>query len=157
MLVPTLGNFSLAEPRSVVVMDNARVHNPADVEDLVTAAGAKIIWTAAYSPELNPIERCFALYKKWIQRYRTYFGADVVLRHMTALHESVSRDTIINFMGGRAFEGCIRNLPIVSISNEHEDSDRKRRRDEEAVVLMMLGLVDGPLNWRKRRRRRGNA
>ena len=67
--------------------------------------------------------------------YRTYFGADVVLRHMTALHfGSVSRETMINFMGGRAYlKGASETCSIVSISNEHEDSDRKRRRDEEAV------------------------
>eukprot|EP00946_MAST-07B_sp_MAST-7B-sp1_P001815 g1815.t1 len=154
MLVPTLGNFALSEPRSVVVMDNARVHNPAAVEDIISAAGAKVIWTAAYSPELNPIERCFALYKKWIQRYRVYFGGHIVLLHMTALAESVSRKTMINFMGGRAFEGCIRNLPLVSNLNEQIARDRKRRENELLIVLMKLGFVDGPLN-RKRKRKRG--
>jgi hypothetical protein len=154
MLVPTLGNFARGEPRSVVVLDNASVHNPEAIEALITDAGAKVIWTAAYSPELNPIERCFALYKAWIRRHRQMYGADVVQRHLAALYESVSRESMVGFMGGRAFEGCIRNLPLVG-SAAREARERKRRRDEEVVALMALGFIRGPLRLvcKKRRRR----
>ena len=56
-LVPTLGNYALGEPRSVVIMDNATIH--AGVRDLIEGAGAKLIYLSAYSPELNPIELMF--------------------------------------------------------------------------------------------------
>jgi hypothetical protein len=149
MLVPTLGNFARGEPRSVVVLDNARVHNPEAVEALITGAGATVIWTAAYSPELNPIERCFAIYKAWIRRYRSYFGQDVVQRHLVALQESVTRKTMVGFMGGEALEGCIRNLPEVGVAAARQ----KQRREEELVVLMSCGLL-GPVRMMRESKRR---
>ena len=39
-LVPTLGNYALGEPRSVVIMDNGTIH--AGVRELIEGAGAKI-------------------------------------------------------------------------------------------------------------------
>ena len=56
-LIPTLGNYALGEPRSVVIMDNATIH--AGVRELIRGAGAKLIYLSAYSPELNPIELMF--------------------------------------------------------------------------------------------------
>ena len=49
-LAPQLGNYALGEPRSVVVMDNARIHKDPRVRQLIEATGAKLIWNAAYSP-----------------------------------------------------------------------------------------------------------
>ena len=46
-LVPTLGCYELGEPRSVVVMDNARIHKDPRVRQLIEAAGAKLVWNAA--------------------------------------------------------------------------------------------------------------
>ena len=42
-LVPTLGNFQLGERRSVVVMDNAPIHNDIRIINAIEAAGAIII------------------------------------------------------------------------------------------------------------------
>ena len=61
-LVPTLGSYANGEPRSVVVMDNATVHKDPRVRVAIEAAGAVLIWNAAYSPDLNPIESVFSLY-----------------------------------------------------------------------------------------------
>ena len=57
MLVPTLDRFKFGKPRSIVVMDNAAIH--ADVNDLIEAAGSILIYTAPYSPDLNPVELMF--------------------------------------------------------------------------------------------------
>jgi len=48
-LVPTLGNFQLGERRSVVVMDNAPIHNDIRIINAIEAAGAIIIRCARYS------------------------------------------------------------------------------------------------------------
>ena len=46
-LLPTLGNYERGEPRSVVVMDNARVHKHPRLLELIRSVGAKLVWNAA--------------------------------------------------------------------------------------------------------------
>ena len=65
-LIPVLGQYRLAEAWLIVVMDNVAIH--ADILPLIEAAGAKVIYTAPYSPELNPIELCFGQYKTSLRR-----------------------------------------------------------------------------------------
>ena len=67
-LIPLLGCYERGEPRSIVIMDNATIHSR--LEPLIEAAGAKLIYTAPYSPELNPIELMFGSYKASLKRYR---------------------------------------------------------------------------------------
>jgi len=66
-LLPLLGNHEKCEPRSIVVMDNASIHN--DIKDLIESTGAKLIYTAPYSPDLNPIELMFGSYKAALRRH----------------------------------------------------------------------------------------
>ena len=67
-ILPILGQYELGQPRSIVVMDNATIHS--NIGPLIEAAGAKLIYTAPYSPELNPIELCFGSYKSSLRRFR---------------------------------------------------------------------------------------
>ena len=67
-LLPVLGNFEWNEPRSVVILDNASIHKDPRVVHLIEGVGAKVIWTAPYSPWLNPIEHCFSFYKRRLAR-----------------------------------------------------------------------------------------
>mmetsp|Transcript_21620 Transcript_21620/g.24256 ORF Transcript_21620/g.24256 Transcript_21620/m.24256 type:complete len:211 (+) Transcript_21620:53-685(+) len=65
-LVPVLGNYRDGEPRSIVVCDNAEIHNDcADLIEQATGAhSAKLVYTTPYSPDLNPIELFFNEYKQ---------------------------------------------------------------------------------------------
>lgn len=75
-LVPVLGNYGQREPRSVVVLDNATVHHVEGIVEAIEEAGAKVVYTAAYAPEYNPIETMFHLYKGQLRRHQTKLWID---------------------------------------------------------------------------------
>ena len=68
VLAPTL------QPGDVVVMDNLSSHKGAAVEALVRAVGAYVIYLPTYSPDLNPIEKCWPKVKAILRKLkaRTY-------------------------------------------------------------------------------------
>ena len=66
-IVPHLNPWPL--PRSIVVMDNAKIHMFKELEDAIHQCGARLIFLPPYSPELNPIEVCFGQLKRWIQKH----------------------------------------------------------------------------------------
>lgn len=50
--------------RSIVVMDNARIHIYAELEEAIHRCGAILIFLPPYSPQLNPIEVMFSQLKR---------------------------------------------------------------------------------------------
>ena len=54
LLVPTLNRGD------IVVMDNNPIHKLDEIEDAIEAAGAWVLFLPTYSPDLNPIENCWA-------------------------------------------------------------------------------------------------
>lgn len=55
-------------PGQIVIMDNLRAHHAAAVRELIEARGAELKFLPPYSPDLNPIESCWALIKKELRR-----------------------------------------------------------------------------------------
>ena len=140
MLIPQLGSYARGEPRSVVIMDNASIHKDPRVVQLIEAAGAKIVWNAAYSPELNPIETCFHQYKSVLRRNIEHFKLDELGVHYFALRTSVTRTNMINYYRGTALKGCIRNLPPIEI-----DRPKKKRKKSTCIstdYALLLGCLD---------------
>lgn len=64
-LVPTL------RPGDIVVMDNLGSHKSVAVRRAIRAAGAKLFFLPAYSPDLNPIEQMFAKLKTLLRKADT--------------------------------------------------------------------------------------
>ena len=60
-LLPTLAAGDL------VVMDYLSAHKVASVREAIEAAGAKVVYLPAYSPDLNPFELVFSKLK-WLLR-----------------------------------------------------------------------------------------
>ena len=64
---------SLAEG-DVIVMDNLSAHKIAGVRQAIEAEGAKLLYLPPYSPDLNPIEKCWSKIKTYLRKAkaRTY-------------------------------------------------------------------------------------
>ena len=93
---PILGNASRAEPNSIVIMDNASIHNALRVRDIIEGAGALLIYTAPYSPEYNPIESMFGEHKKSLKRH-SYDGTKSWIRVHNIALASVTPDMAKSF------------------------------------------------------------
>ena len=82
-LVPTL------RPGDVVVMDNLGSHKRQAIRRAIRAAGAKLLFLPAYSPDLNPIEQVFAKLKTLLRKLdarsidATWRGIGPILDHFT--------------------------------------------------------------------------
>jgi transposase len=62
MLMPTLNEGD------IVFMDNLRTHKIDGVREVIEAAGAKVRYLPAYSPDLNPIEQAFSKLKAALRK-----------------------------------------------------------------------------------------
>lgn len=54
-------------PQHIVVMDNLRAHKVDGVRDLIQATGARLLYLPPYSPDFNPIEKCWAQVKQHLR------------------------------------------------------------------------------------------
>lgn len=63
-------------PRSIVVLDNAKILMYAEFQAMVHSVGAVLIFFPPYSPDLNPIEYQFSLLKSWISRHADWAFRD---------------------------------------------------------------------------------
>ena len=62
VLCPTL------EAGDIVVMDNLKAHQVAGVQEAVEAKGARLEYLPPYSPDLNPIEKCWSKLKTFLRK-----------------------------------------------------------------------------------------
>jgi transposase len=51
----------------IVVMDNLGAHKVAGVTEAIETRGAKVIFLPPYSPDLNPIEKCWSKIKTYLR------------------------------------------------------------------------------------------
>ncbi|MDG2989639.1 IS630 family transposase [Candidatus Synechococcus calcipolaris G9] len=61
-LIPVL------QPGQTLVIDNASFHKGGRIEELVKAAGCEVWYLPPYSPDLNPIEKCWSWIKSRIRK-----------------------------------------------------------------------------------------
>jgi transposase len=69
-------------PTHLVVMDNLGAHKVDGVRDLIQATGAKLLYLPPYSPDFNPIEKCWAQIKQHMRAAKA--------RSMLALEQAVT-------------------------------------------------------------------
>ena len=61
-LVPTLTRGD------IVIMDNVATHRVAGVREAIEAAGATLRYLPPYSPDLNPIEKSYSVFKAFLRK-----------------------------------------------------------------------------------------
>jgi transposase len=59
-------------PRSIIIMDNAKIHVYEEIHKTVEAFGALLVFLPPYSPTLNPIEFSFSLVKRFLCKHCKY-------------------------------------------------------------------------------------
>jgi transposase len=91
VLVPHL------KPGQVVVMDNLSSHMPRRVDELVEAAGARVLRLPAYSPDFNPIEMAISKIKALLRKEgaRT---VEALLDAIAAAMVAVTEEDATNFI-----------------------------------------------------------
>ena len=70
----------------IVVMDNLHLHKNAGVREAIEAAGARLLFLPAYSPDLNPIEKMWSKVKTRLRA----LGARTQQTLLTAITEAIS-------------------------------------------------------------------
>jgi transposase len=54
-------------PGDIVVMDNLAAHKVAGVQELIASTGAELRYLPPYSPDFNPIEKCWSKVKQLLR------------------------------------------------------------------------------------------
>ena len=55
------------QPGQVVVLDNLAAHKVTGVRERIEAAGAQLLYLPPYSPDFNPIEKCWSKVKQLLR------------------------------------------------------------------------------------------
>lgn len=61
----------------VVIMDNLPAHKVKGIEQAIQARGAQLIYLPPYSPDLNPIEKCWSKIKTYLRRAKARTRAEL--------------------------------------------------------------------------------
>ena len=69
------------KPGQTVILDNLAAHKVEGVRQRVESTGARLIYLPPYSPDFNPIERCWAQFKQVLRaaRARTFSALELAV------------------------------------------------------------------------------
>jgi transposase len=87
----------LLRPGQVVVLDNLSVHKSPKVDELVEAAGAKVVRLPPYSPDYNPIEMAISKIKSLLRK-EAKREAKTLLDAIDAALKAVTEEDARNFI-----------------------------------------------------------
>jgi transposase len=102
-LVPTL------TPGDIVIMDNLGSHKGPGVQAAIEAAGARLLFLPAYSPDFNPIEQVFAKLKALLRRLAAR-TLDTLWDGVGLLLNRFAADECANYFTNAGYVPAHRNL-----------------------------------------------
>jgi len=70
------------QPGQIVVMDNLSAHKHPQVREKIEQCGAQLLYLPPYSPDFNPLEKCWAKIKRYLRAAKA--------RMVDALHQAVA-------------------------------------------------------------------
>lgn len=79
----------------ILIMDNLSSHKNELVDELASEKGIKIIYFPAYSPDLNPIEKYWSIFKSYLRKWGGRTKNQVQL-YMTKAIELIEKMPMIN-------------------------------------------------------------
>ena len=85
------------KPGQIVVMDNLTAHKVDGVFDLIQQAGASVFYLPPYSPDFNPIEKCWAQVKQRLRTLKARSLPSLQLALQDALGNLTAQNTIAYF------------------------------------------------------------
>jgi transposase len=88
VLCPTL------RPGDLVVMDNLAPHKSQRIVELISAAGAQVLFLPAYSPDLNPIEKMWSKVKALLRSAEARTLDELTAAIGAALAQVTSQDAL---------------------------------------------------------------
>ena len=88
-LVPKLGSGAC------VILDNCSIHLGEEIENLMTQAGAKLIYLPPYSPDFSPIENYFSKVKSILRKLKARTYPDLA----KAIEEAFSQVSLDDIKG----------------------------------------------------------
>jgi transposase len=75
-ILPLLGSFEKGKPLSIVILDNASILMDEEIVSLIQSKGAYILYTAAFTPDINPIEKMFVIYKACVKQNQVLMASN---------------------------------------------------------------------------------
>jgi hypothetical protein len=130
-ILPLLGNFEKGEPHSIIILDNASIHMAEEIVSLIQSKRAYILYTAAFSPDINPIDTMFVIYKACVKRNQALMASNSCYDlHLFAL------GTITPDIALSEFKKC--GLPIKDLNTVKE---KQEIIVALAIILTMLNVA----------------
>lgn len=96
VLLPSLS------PGAIVILDNLAAHKSKTVRGLLLARGCRLLFLAAYSPDLSPIENAFAKIKQFLRSVRAQ-TIDALISAIEQAFDRVTPEDAIGFFTNAGF------------------------------------------------------
>ena len=84
-IVPVVGRIEFNEPQSIVLLDNASVHFSPRLVVMIEKSGGYVLFLPPFSPDFNPIEKMFQVYKSRLKRLINNRDLSTYDKHCEAL------------------------------------------------------------------------